>query len=85
MGAYTFHYERHRAGDKAFGHLYRRNCHIFKAIGLSAVFAIEMQVSMRMVLLPFFKTKLIMNDSPTVFKSMHYIVLYKQRQHAKNT
>lgn len=44
-----------------------------------------MQVSMGMVLLPLFKTKFIVNYSPTVFKSMHYIVLYKQHQHAKNT
>ena len=35
--------------NKAFGHFYRWNSHIFKAIGLLALLAIEVQVPMRMM------------------------------------
>ena len=36
-------------GNKAVGHFYRWNSHIFKAVSLLALFTIEVQMSVRMM------------------------------------
>ena len=54
--AYAFYHEGNGVGEEAFWQLYRRNSHIFKAIGLLALFAIEVQVPMRMMVIAFVMT-----------------------------
>ena len=49
LRANAFHYKGDRMRKKAFGHFYRWNSHIFKAVGLLALFTIEVQMSVRMM------------------------------------